>query len=77
MKEKKIEINRSAVKSGSIKSVGYDNDSKTLDVEFGSGQIYRYHDVPTETHQALMTADSVGKYFMQAIRPKHTAHKRG
>jgi len=68
-------INRVGVKSSSIKSIGYDKESRTLEVEFSSGQLYRYHDFPAKAHSALIDADSVGKYFTQHIKPKFTAHK--
>lgn len=33
-------MTREAVKSSNLKSVGYDKDSKTLQVEFHSGQVH-------------------------------------
>ncbi len=56
------------VKSSNIKAVGYDADTRMLTVEFGSGAQHTYADVPPETHQALMDAESVGKFFHANIR---------
>lgn len=51
-----------------MKSIGYDPPSRTLAVEFQSGAIYRYRDVPSELYQALVCAKSKGRFFNQAIR---------
>ena len=59
---------RVAVKSSSVKSVGYDSAFSTLDVEFSSGAVYRYFAVPAAIHLALMSADSVGSFVSRRIR---------
>ena len=61
---------REAVGSTSLKSVGYDANSKTLEVEFNNGGIYRYFAVPVETHRELMKSGSKGKFFTANIRGK-------
>lgn len=63
-------MNRTPVKSSNIRSVGYDAAAKRLAVEFSSGTVYHYEDVPPEAHAALMSADSIGKHFGTAIRGK-------
>ena len=63
-------MERTAVKSSSIRSVGYDREHRLLDVEFTSGKVYRYGNVPEETHQALMGAESIGAHFGKHIRGK-------
>ena len=57
---------RTPVKSTSIKAVGYDNGQ--LEVEFASGQVYRYADVPADVHAALMGGESIGRGFQSLIR---------
>lgn len=71
---------RTPVVSSQLKSVGYDAGTKTLEIEFpgrkdGPGSVYQYSAVPPETHQALMGAESAGRYFGVHIRGKF-AHKR-
>lgn len=56
------------VQSSNIAAVGYDDDSKTLAVEFKNGGIYHYSDVSPETRKALLAADSIGKYLMLNIK---------
>lgn len=66
-------MERTAVKSTSIKSVGHDPATNTLEVEFSSGKVYRYANVPAEKHAELLAAESIGKHFGKSIRPNHTA----
>jgi KTSC domain len=61
-------IERTAVRSTALRSVGYDEDSQTLEIEFTSGAVYQYFDVPPEVYRGLMAAESHGRYFNQAVR---------
>lgn len=62
-------VTRIPVESSQIKSVGYNEATHNLDIEFKSGGIYRYANVPREVHQALVTAPSIGSYFYKHIKP--------
>jgi hypothetical protein len=44
-------------------TVGYDGLAKVLEVEFQSGKIYQYLEVPEHIYQDLMTASSKGEFF--------------
>lgn len=57
---------RSPVESSNIKSVGF--DSNTLEIEFISGGIYQYFDVPTEVYHLFMNASSKGAFFNKYIK---------
>jgi len=59
-------MNMQSVKSSNIRAIGY--ESNTLRVEFASGAIYDYSDVPYATYSALMAAESIGKFFGQFVR---------
>lgn len=61
-------MNRQPVSSSVIRSVGYEAETRTLELEFCSGQIYHYSDVPEMKYQDLMQADSKGSYFNKCIR---------
>jgi hypothetical protein len=39
-----------------------------LTVEFNSGQKYAYQNVPRDTFTDIITADSVGKAFIEQVR---------
>ena len=61
-------MHRERVESEALSSVGYEPRRRVLEIEFHSGEIYRYFDVPPELHVGLMSADSIGHYFAQHIR---------
>jgi KTSC domain len=58
---------RVPVESSMLQAVGYDPETRILEVVFSSGQTYYYKDVPPEVHQELMAADSKGQYMRAAI----------
>lgn len=62
-------MRRQPVTSSTMRSVGYAADQATLEIEFTSGAVYRYVEVPPATHAQLLTADSLGAYFNKNIRP--------
>lgn len=61
-------IKRTHVDSSNLKSIGYNNSSKILEIEFVNGAIYQYYAVPQRTYVELMQAKSHGKYFYAFIR---------
>ena len=63
-------MRRLPVASRALKSVGYDRESRTLELEFTSGTLYHYFDVPEFTFRALMHAKSKGRFFQTSIDRK-------
>lgn len=61
-------MKRIAVISEVLKSVGYDEQSRTLEVEFKNGGLYEYVDVPADAYSALMLSPSKGTHFGDHIR---------
>jgi hypothetical protein len=61
-------IHRTTVNSSNLNSIGYDVKTKTLDIQFNNGVVYRYYLVPQEIYVGLMKAESHGKYFHVMIR---------
>ncbi len=57
-----------SVSSSNLAAVGYDHDSATLRIEFLNGGIYDYSGVPSDVHEALMSAGSKGQFFDQNIK---------
>jgi lysyl-tRNA synthetase, class II len=51
-----------------MRSVGYESKSRILEIEFQSGEVYQYLDVPNEVHEKLLRAKSKGQYFNGGIR---------
>jgi len=59
---------REPVSSSSIASIGFDADTETLEVEFVSGRIYRYHDVERDLFEDFRNAPSKGTFFNEHIK---------
>lgn len=68
-------MNRQPVESADIKSIGYDSETQTLEIEFHSGGIYQYLDVPDSVFSNLMNADSKGKYFHKYVKNVYSYRK--
>jgi hypothetical protein len=64
-------MRREAVKSTTLKSVGYESKSRILEIGFQSGVVYQYLDVPKRVHEALRRAESKGRYFNGEIRDEY------
>lgn len=64
---------RTRVKSSVIASVGYDVQERRLEVAFHNGRVYAYFEVPLSVYEELITAESVGKYFNENVRPDYEA----
>ena len=59
------------VKSSTVKAVGHDPATNTMDVQFHSGEkVYTVPNVSAEQHQAFMNAPSKGKHFYKYFRGK-------
>lgn len=67
-------IERTAVQSSNIRSVGYDPETRVLHVEFALG-VYSYEDVPPDLAEGLLTSSSVGSYFSRFIRLDYAGTK--
>ena len=69
-------MERKPVESSNIKSIGYNPDNQVLEVEFTSGTVYQYDDVPPELYADFESAPSVGRFFHQNIKSVYTGVKR-
>ncbi len=62
-------MDRDSVDSSMIASIGYDQSSGILEIEFRSnGQIWQYYDVPEATYFDLRAAGSLGRAFNAMIK---------
>ena len=59
------------VESCTLASVGYDESSHLLQLEFCSRALYCYFAVPAAVHEALLAATSKGRHFNQANRGQY------
>ena len=61
-------MDRHRVASSNIGAIGYDTSTQILEVEFLSGRVYQYHDVPEHLHEQIMRASSKGQFLNQHIK---------
>lgn len=66
-------MNRHPVQSENLKSAGYDEKERVLEVEFHKGnKLYQYQNVPREAYLGLIGSSSPGKFFTVMIRGKYS-----
>jgi predicted XRE-type DNA-binding protein len=63
-------LRRKPISSSSMVSAGYNVVTRTLELEFPSGDVYRYHEVPPEVWRAFEEAPSKGLFFSGEIRDR-------
>ena len=78
-------MERTPVTSKMIRSVGYDEIAKVLEVEFQPrvkkdktvvpGAIWQYEGVPQGRYKRMLAAESIGKYFITFIRANYVGNK--
>jgi hypothetical protein len=61
-------MERYSVASSNIASIGYDEPSQTLEVEFLNGSIYQYYNVPINIYDQLMKDPSKGRFLNTYIK---------
>lgn len=77
-------ITRHQVQSSQIASIGYDEATKTMEIEFKASRshhpkegeakkansVYRYDDVPKEAWDDFRGAKSIGQHFYKSVKGK-------
>ena len=66
---------RQPVESSNIRSVGYDEVSRKLEIEFRDGAVYQYAEVPGVVYLEMTRAKSVGKFFIANIRNQYQGER--
>ena len=61
-------VRRQPLDSSAIASAGYDAETAVLELEFASGEVYRYFAVPASVFRGLRSAESAGRFFRDRIR---------
>lgn len=64
-------MDRIALDSEVLASVGYDPARRVLEVEFTSGRVYQYFEVPRHEVERLLGAVSQGAYFSERVRDRY------
>lgn len=69
-------MQRLPVSSSAFRSMGYDEKTQQLEVEFTNGRVYRYPKrgrFPKRLYTQLINADSIGTLFGSTVRPNFEA----
>ena len=70
-------INREVVSSSNVASVGYDEQTETLEVEFLNGTVYQYFNVGVDLYEQLKLAPSKGQFLNTYIRSAYPYSRVG
>jgi hypothetical protein len=70
-------MNRESVQSSMIASLGYDANTSTLEVEFNSGAVWQYYDVPESVYYDMINSGSLGKFFHSNIKRQYSESQVG
>ena len=54
-----------------ILSTEYDKDTQVLEVTFNNNNVYAYYNFPEGEYEAMIEADSIGKFFLQFIKNEY------
>lgn len=71
----RFHLNRIHVVSSNLNSVGYDPNTRILEIEFHEGGIYQYNNVPQHIYDGLMSAPSKGSYHHSYIKNSYSYRK--
>lgn len=61
-------MQRYSVASSNVSSIGYDPATETLEVEFWSGWVYQYYNIPENVYEQLIKASSKGRFLHTQIK---------
>lgn len=62
-------ITKEITNSSQVTKVGYNEETKILTITFKTGKSYEYYDVPKDIFDSMLTAESIGKYLNQFVKP--------
>ena len=68
-------MRRQRVESSAISSVGYDPESSVMEIEFQSGSVYLYHEVPAALFESFLAASSKGRFVSENIRSRFPSER--
>jgi YD repeat-containing protein len=65
-------VERKRVNSSKLRSVGYDERSRVLEIEMSNGQVFQYAGVYPEVYRRLMAAPNPTSFFDDKIAEEYT-----
>ncbi len=69
-------VRRHLLDSGVLRSAGYDPATAQLEIEFHSGDVYRYYAVPPSVFRELFEAASPGAFFNRRISGRYPTRQQ-
>jgi hypothetical protein len=63
-------MDREKVSSSMFTSIGYDENTQTIELEFSNGKIYQHSNVSVKVFTEFKNAQSLGKFYNQFIKGK-------
>ena len=68
-------MERKRVNSSKLRSVGYDERSRVLEIEMSNGQVVQYSGVYPEVYRRLMAAPNPTSFFDDKIAEEYTPRR--
>jgi len=68
-------MERKRVSSSKIRSVGYDEKTQILEIEFTNGQVYQYPKVYPEVYRRFMAAPNPTTFYEDRIAEDYTGRR--
>jgi hypothetical protein len=68
-------MERKRVNSSRLRSVGYDEKSRTLEVEMSNGQVFQYTGVYSEVYRQFVAAPNATSFFDDKIAEEYSAKR--
>jgi hypothetical protein len=68
-------MERKRVNSSTIRSVGYDESSQLLEVEFSNGSVIQYSRVSREVFRRMQAAPSIASFFQDNIEESYSSRR--
>ncbi len=70
-------MDRKSIDSSMIRSIGYDVDNSTLEIEFNGGEVWQYFDFTESSWYEFDASDSKGKFFHREIKNQYSESRVG
>ena len=68
-------MERKRVNSSKLRSVGYDEQTRTLEVEMSNGQVFQYEGVYPEVYRRFMAAPNPTTFFDDKIAEEYAGKR--
>ena len=67
-------VERQRLRSRAVVSAGYDEQARVLELEFRSGHVYRYEEVPPSVFDWLLRVENKGGFVRRMVQGRYVEH---